>query len=225
MANSNNASKTGTTQWTSTQAYVLAVVCLLMGVAVGYLLRGSAAPAAAPLAEGNMPAAMPAGMGTQPTAEQLKQMADKQAEPLLQQLPSRPNDPALLADVGNIYYDAHQFAQAIDYYNRSLKLQPANTNVRTDLGTAYWYLGDADNAISQFQTVLKTEPTKSNTLFNLGVVEWQGKGNAKAAAASWQKLLDTNPSYENIDKVRELLAQVKQHTNIKPGTKTDKPAM
>ena len=31
-------------QWTSTQAYVLSVICLLVGVAVGYLARGSASP-------------------------------------------------------------------------------------------------------------------------------------------------------------------------------------
>ena len=32
----------GAGQWTSTQAYVLSVICLLLGVAVGYLVRGSA---------------------------------------------------------------------------------------------------------------------------------------------------------------------------------------
>jgi len=29
--------------WTSMQAYVLATICLVVGIAVGYLLRGSAA--------------------------------------------------------------------------------------------------------------------------------------------------------------------------------------
>ena len=30
--------------WTGTQAYVLAVSCLVLGVALGYLFRGSASP-------------------------------------------------------------------------------------------------------------------------------------------------------------------------------------
>ena len=34
-----------TAKWTSTQAYVLSVICLLVGVAVGYLARGSASQA------------------------------------------------------------------------------------------------------------------------------------------------------------------------------------
>jgi formate hydrogenlyase subunit 3/multisubunit Na+/H+ antiporter MnhD subunit len=32
--------------WTSTQAYILAVFCLVLGVTLGYLFRGSASPAA-----------------------------------------------------------------------------------------------------------------------------------------------------------------------------------
>ena len=32
--------------WTSAQAYILAVFCLVLGVALGYLFRGSASPAA-----------------------------------------------------------------------------------------------------------------------------------------------------------------------------------
>ena len=33
--------------WTDTQAYMLAVFCLVLGVALGYLFRGSASPVAA----------------------------------------------------------------------------------------------------------------------------------------------------------------------------------
>lgn len=39
-----------------------------------------------------------------------------------------------------------------------------------------------------------------------------------AALASWQKLVDTNPNYEGKAKVVELMAQVRKHSGIKPGT-------
>ena len=39
-------SGTTTTNWTATQTYAMAAVCLLIGVLVGYLVRGSAKPAA-----------------------------------------------------------------------------------------------------------------------------------------------------------------------------------
>jgi cytochrome c-type biogenesis protein CcmH/NrfG len=226
MNQGNQVSKTAS-GWTPSQAYVMAVLCLVLGIAVGFLVRGSAsarnqAVTGSPSAQapGAMSAAVP-----QVTPEQLKQMADKQAEPLLQQLKANPDNAALLAGIGNLYYDAQQYADAVSYYERSLSIQPANTDVRTDMATAYWYLGQSDNAVSEFQKVLKTEPTKANALFNLGVVQWQGKMDAKAAANTWQKLLDSNPNYENRAKVQELLVQVRQHSGVKPGTKTDKPAL
>ena len=156
--------------------------------------------------------------GGQPSAEQMKLMADKQAGPLLAQLPSNPNNPELLSKIGDVYYDAQIFPVAIDYYQQSLKAQPANANVRTDMATAYWYLGDADTAISEFQKALTYEPNKANTLFNLGMVKWQGKMDVAGAVQAWQKLLETNPNYENKDKVTELIAQAKKHSSIKPGT-------
>jgi cytochrome c-type biogenesis protein CcmH/NrfG len=232
MSNGKQSSSTSSGgAWTPTQAYIMAVVCLLIGIAVGYLLRGSStssgssASVADATAPSGMTPGMPAGSTGQVTPAQLKHMADKQAEPLLAQLKTNPNDTALLAQIGNTYYDAQQFQDAISYYERALKFQPANTDVRTDMGTAYWYLGDADRAVAEFRTVLKADPNKANTLFNLGMVQWQGKMDADGAVATWQKLLATNPSYENRQKVEEMIAQAKKHSGVKPGTKTDKPAM
>jgi tetratricopeptide (TPR) repeat protein len=213
MSNTRNTS----TEWTSPQAYTLAVICLLIGVVGGWLFRGSQSPAAATLvADAN--ASAPGAMGVQPSAEQMKKMADIQAAPLLEKLKSDANNADLLARVGNIYYDAQQYPAAIDYYQRSLKTQPANADIRTDMATAYWYMGDADTAITEFNRALSYEPNKANTLFNLGVVKWQGKMDVKGAVASWEKLLQTNPNYEAKDKVLQLMAEAKKHSGVKPGT-------
>jgi tetratricopeptide (TPR) repeat protein len=145
-----------------------------------------------------------------PAPQEVRQAADIQAAPLLEQLKADPTNAALLAQLGNVYYDAKQYPSAIDYYERSLKSQPANSSVRTDLGTAYWYNGDADTAIAEFNKVLASEPNKADTLFNLGVVKWQGKKDAQGAIAAWRKLLDTNPGYVNKDSVLQLIAQVQK---------------
>lgn len=206
-----------TEQWSSLQAYTLAVVCLLVGIAGGWIIRGSQSPAASVPVEA---ASAPAGgaMGSVPSAGQMKQMADTQAAPLLEKLKTDANNPELLADLGNIYYDTQQYPTAIDYYQRALKSQPENTGVRTDLGTAYWYMGNPDTAIEEFNNVLKTDPNKANALFNLGIVKWQGKMDVEGAVAAWQKLLETNPNYESKDKVQSLIAQARKHANVKPGT-------
>ncbi|MBZ5722955.1 MAG: tetratricopeptide repeat protein [Acidobacteriia bacterium] len=203
--------------WTNVQAYTLAVTCLLAGVLAGWLVRGSQSPAAAMQVASAQSATSSSDAAT-PTPEQLQHMADTQAAPLLERLKTDPNNVEVLANVGNIYYDTQQFPTAIQYYERALQQQPANTGVRTDLATAYWYLGNPDTAIQEFNKALSYEPTKPNTLFNLGIVRWQGKMDVAGAVAAWQKLLDTNPSYENKSKVLELIAQAKKHSSVKPGT-------
>ena len=201
-------------KWTALQAYSLAVICLLMGIAAGWLVRGSQSPAAA-ATETMSASAQANGRAQAPTPGQMQKMADTQAGPLLEKLKADPANGGLLASIGNIYYDAQLFPSAIDYYQRVLKLEPANTGVRTDMATAYWYTGDADAAIGEFQKSLSYEPHKANTLFNLGIVEWQGKMDISGAVAAWQELLATNPNYENKEKVLDLIAQAKKHAGVR----------
>ena len=87
-----NTKTSSTSNWTGVQAYGLAVICLLVGVAAGWLFRGSQSPAAdAPTQAAS--AAAPAGMGAdgniQPTSQQMKKMADTTAAPQLEKLKSR----------------------------------------------------------------------------------------------------------------------------------------
>ena len=208
-------------QWTSVQAYVLAVICLLVGIAGGWFIRGSQSPVTAAGETASVPAPAVGGVNASaqpPTPAQMQKMADTQAGPLIEKLKADPTNAGLLENIGNLYYDAHQFPTAIDYYQRALNVEPANTNVRTDMATAFWYAGQADIAIREFQKSLSYKPNQPNTLFNLGVVEWQGKMDIDKALATWQKLLDTNPNYEGKAKVLELMAQAKKHSGVKPGT-------
>lgn len=218
--------------WTSTQAYVLSVICLLVGVAVGYLVRGSAPTqpgttvnAQSPAGAGMSQAAMSAmGNSQQPTPEQLRQMAETQAQPLLAQLKTDPNNAPLLYQIGNLYYDAQQYPDAVKYYENSLSIDPKATDVRTDLATAYHLMGQPDRAIQEYDAVLKIDGKHANALFNEGMVKWQDKMDMNGAIAAWKHLLETNPDYPQKDRVQGLIAQAEQHMSMKPGTKTDKPS-
>jgi cytochrome c-type biogenesis protein CcmH/NrfG len=207
--------QTSNDRWTDFQAYALAVICLLLGVAGGWIIRGSQAPLSATAAVQN---SAPAPAESAPTNDQLMKMANTQAAPLLEKLNADPTNADLLTGIGNIYYDAQQYPTAIDFYQRALNSQPATSSVRTDMATAYWYTGNADRAIEEFNKALIYQPNNANTLFNLGIVKWQGKMDVAGAVAAWQKLLDTNPNYEGKEKVEKLIAQAKKHSDLKPGT-------
>ena len=205
--------------WSTPQVYILAAICFLLGIPTGYFFHvpsSSTAPAAAVASQAAPSEKAPV------TPEQLRHMADTTAASVLAELKSKPNDPALLAKAGNVYYDAQQFEEAIKYYQQALKLDPKDANVRTDMGTALYYLGDADRALAEINESLRYQPTHAQSLLNLGLIKWQSKMDINGAVAAWQKLLDTNPNFEQAEQVRQMIAQAKQHANIKPGTKTDK---
>lgn len=215
----------GAGQWTSTQAYVLSVICLLVGVAVGYLVRGSAPSSETETAQAraNAADAAPASItGAQPTPEQRRQMADTQAQPLLKQLGSNLKNAALLYQIGNLYYDAQQYPEAVKYYDQSLKIDPKATDVRTDMATAYHLMGQPDRAIQEYDAVLKIDGKHSNALFNEGMVKWQDKMDLNGAIASWKRLLEAHPDYAQRDKVEKLIAQAEQHLTMKPGSEAAK---
>ncbi len=207
--------------WTSTQVYVMAAICLLLGIAAGYLVRGPGQPVTITAQTAN---AAPPDAQQPPTPEAMKRMADTKAAPLLQQLQSSPNDPQLLAEIGNVYYDTQNFRDAISYYKRSLDIKE-DANVRTDMGTSYYYLGDSDSALAEFDRTLKTNPNFDNALFNVGMVKFQGKMDARGAVAAWEQLLKQSPNHPRRAEIEQMIAQAKKHQNLTPGQKPSKPGV
>jgi len=198
-----------------TRVYLKAAICLVVGLAVGYLLRGSRSSAssvlpAASVAKSSVRAGamgareMPGGAG------HMQQMANNQAAPLLERLKSDPNNSALLSQAGAIYHTTHQFKQAAEYYDKALQVDPKNVAIRTKLASSLFRMGDADGAIAQLNQALSYDPKDANALFDLGVVKLNGKQDSKGALAAWQRLLKSNPqlSADRKATVQKLMAAV-----------------
>jgi cytochrome c-type biogenesis protein CcmH/NrfG len=198
--------------WQAKQIYTMAVVCLLIGLALGYLFRGSQSPAvsAQPAATTQPPAPASATGGHLPSLDEMKQMADKKAAPLLEKLKDDPKNADLLFQVGNIYKATHQFKEAVGYYDRALQVSPKNVAARTEKASCMYYTGDVDGAIGQLQQSLVYAPKDANSLFNLGMIKWQGKQDGQGALAAWRQLLKSNPqlSAERKAAVQRLIANV-----------------
>jgi cytochrome c-type biogenesis protein CcmH/NrfG len=206
MANEPTTQPTAGSVWQAKQVYAMAVICLVVGLAIGYLFRGSQSSAApASPAANSQASAQPSAPAT---LEQMKQTADKMAQPLLEKLKSDPNNSDLLIQVGNIYIGAHQFKEAASYYDKSLQVDPKNVAIRTEMASCLYYNGDVDGAISQLQQSLRYDPKDANSLFNLGMIKWQGKQDSKGALAAWQQLLKSNPqlSADRKAQVQKLMA-------------------
>jgi cytochrome c-type biogenesis protein CcmH/NrfG len=208
--------------WTNAQTYVMAAICLVLGVAVGYLVH---APANAGLDFSPSAVAPPQPAPSKmPSAFDLKRMADKQVAPLLADLQKDPKNPALLAQIGRAYLAAQQYQTAEQYYQQSIAIK-ATPDTLNEMSFVSYSLGDVDKAIELLARARKMDPKNTKLLYNLGMFEWHGKSDPKAAIEAWRELLRVGPNDPKREQVEKMIAQAKQHLNLPPGAKTDKPAM
>jgi cytochrome c-type biogenesis protein CcmH/NrfG len=197
-ASSSNVLTSRPNSWRPGQVGVVVLAVLVLGILLGYLFHSTSSSGVTASASN----------GSRATATASDRF-NSTIQPLLERLRSNPNDPDLLASIGNAYYDQHNYDNAVGYYRRYLDLRPQDINVRTDMGTAMWYSGNPDGAISQFEAALRVQPDYPNTLFNLGIVKWQGKQDRLGALECWQRLLTAHPEYSDRQKVEELIQEVK----------------
>ncbi|HEX6879145.1 MAG TPA: tetratricopeptide repeat protein [Terriglobales bacterium] len=189
--------------WSGGLAYSMAGICLLVGVAAGYLIHGpnrAVVAASASDADVNQPAAI-----QMPSPDQLKHMADKKVEPVLGKLKEDPNDPVLLAEAAKTYLYAHQVDTAIEYYEKSVKIKP-DPKVLTTLGGAYHFSGNDDAALDAWNRALKIDPDFADALVNIGLVQLQSKANPEAAIEAWSRMLKSNPNHPQRAKVEKMIA-------------------
>jgi cytochrome c-type biogenesis protein CcmH/NrfG len=198
-------SQTSSTTWA-----LISVSCLVLGLAVGYVIFSGPRPPA--------PIVTPAAQ-VQPAAPGAPQpgvMDEQQAQALRNVLARDPGNVQANIQLGNLLYDAGRYAESVPPYQKAFAGDPQNVSVSTDLGTALWYSGRPDDAIAQFGKSLAINPTHPQTLFNLGIVKRDGKQDPAGAIQAWEKLLAANPSYPDRDKVLQLLEQLRQHVGGSP---------
>jgi tetratricopeptide (TPR) repeat protein len=107
-------------------------------------------------------------------------------------LDKNPQDIAALVELGNLYFDAQKFDQAVSYYQRSLKLDPTNPDVRNDEAAALHASGHDLDALREIDKVLAERPDFPQALFNKGVV-LRAMGRRSDAADAYRAYLKVAP--------------------------------
>jgi cytochrome c-type biogenesis protein CcmH/NrfG len=225
MENESAAPAASKANWKTAQLLAVCAVCLMIGVLVGYLVRGSApqpavATAMQPGAVNAQPeATVPTGPQAQqamPSLDDMRRMADKKAEPLLAKLKSDPKNPELLNQIGLVYKSAHQFKEAAGYFEQSLRNDPKNIGVRADYASCLYFTGDVDGALAQLNKSLTYDPTHAGTLMNIGIIKWKSKNDAKGAIESWEKVLKYHPDFPQREMVEHMITEAKQSSRATP---------
>ena len=87
-----------------------------------------------------------------------------------------------------------QFDAAIDFFKRSLKVNPGNAEAYNNIGNVLNSKGDPDAALDYFKKALKIKPKFAAVYNNIGNA-LNAKGDTDAAIGSYKKALKIKPDY------------------------------
>lgn len=121
---------------------------------------------------------------------------------LLRALEREPVNAVVLTNLGHVAYETGNFAQAIDYYNRShIIFDPTQLNAGVHLGRSYYLNGEYDKCIiiSKY-TLAQTDDEKSYYMSYYNMTKALIKqGDCKAAEVSFKK---TEPAIHNFKSLK-----------------------
>ena len=171
---------------------VLGIAGILFGLIVGWVLGSQqtarVARTAAPVAQAapaeQQAAAAPAPPPIDPA--RVKALEEAAAQ--------NPKDVQPRVQLGNIYFDAEKYPDAIKWYEQAIAISANDPNVSTDLGVAYYYTNQSDKALAQFDKSLAIDPKHIKTLLNVGIVKAFGKQDLVGAGKAWQTVVDLAPT-------------------------------
>ena len=166
---------------------VFGVAGVFFGVLVGWIIGSQQATVAPPQAAAAPAAAAPSAQAPPPFDESRAAALKASAE-------RNPSDAESRVQLGNLYFDAERYDDAMRWYAEALKVDPRNVNASTDLGIAYYYSNQPDRALAQFDKSLEIDPKHSKTLLNIGIVRSFGKEDLDGAEKAWQRVLDVAPN-------------------------------
>lgn len=193
------------------EALMMLIAGTVLGAVLGFIgtrqYYVSQAPAVLPSPPAADPGATPTQGGMPPggsqefdSSQHVAMVAQVQAE-----IDKDPKNVEKRVMLGNIFYDAGKWAQAMPLYEQALALDDTNTDVIVDLGVCYRNVNKLDEAMAMFARALKIDPNKKQALFNQAIVYGIDKGD-KAKARAILKVFEAK--YPDEPAARQLAAEL-----------------
>jgi len=129
------------------------------------------------------------------------QLLQAGADALAKALELQPLDPEYNACMGKLYsywaktVDPSKFEQAVEFYERALRLSPRDAVYRNGLGRVYFDAGRYEEAVRQLKLSLEIDPEFSATYYNLGLT-YLKLGEKDKAREHFETALRLDPECE-----------------------------
>jgi Flp pilus assembly protein TadD len=173
----------------ASHSIVMLLVGALVGFTVGYFAGGGGRP-------GGAASAAAAGKGGERAAE-LRQALDRD-----------PENPRLLTELGNLYYDREEWDQAIAMYEKARRKAPKDPNLLSDLGAAHRNRGEFELAVAYFQKAREADPNHWQSLLNWTLVEAFDRNDRKAAQPLFEELEKRYPEIPGLDRIQAQISSL-----------------
>jgi cytochrome c-type biogenesis protein CcmH/NrfG len=123
-----------------------------------------------------------------------------------------PKNVEALTELGNMQADQQNFDEALKWYQQAVNAEPKNIELRNYLGEAQFQANRIEDSLATFKSALAINPSHPEALFDYGYVLLMGKKDSQGAIQSWEKLIKDNPKFDQIDRVKQLIASVKERS-------------
>ncbi len=169
------------------------VAGIAFGLIAGWIIGTQQAKPAAPAAA-SQSASAPAAAGAASSNTRAALVDEAKVAALKSVAEREPANARPRIDLGNLYFDAERYDDAITWYEQAVKLAPNDENLSTDLGVCYYYTNQPDKALARFDASLKINPKHTKTLLNVGIVRAFGKQDLAGATKAWEQVIAIDPN-------------------------------
>ena len=172
------------------QSVVMLLVGALVGFGGGYFAGGGGRPSA-------------------PGAAAARGAPGDRIPEITRALERDPENPEILMDLGNTYYDREDWDRAIAAYEKARRKAPKNPNLLSDLGAAHRNRGEFELAVAFFQKAREANPDHWESLLNWLLVEAYDRRDARAAQRLFDEVKQRYPDIPQLDKVQEQITSLR----------------
>jgi len=193
-----------------TESIVYAIGGTLFGLLVGWIIGTQQGPIVVPGAAPAAPAAATTAMTQQAAPPATRPALDEsQVTPLRNIAERDKKNVESRVHLGDLYFDAGRYTDAIKWYEEAVALSPKDVNVSTDLAIAYYYTEQTEKALKQMAVSLSIDPKHAKTWLNMGVVKAFGKQDLPGAMAAWENVIKLAPGSDDAQAAQRALDNLK----------------
>jgi cytochrome c-type biogenesis protein CcmH/NrfG len=128
---------------------------------------------------------------------------------LTRKIAANPKDVASFIRLGDLYFQAGDYASTADWMGRAVKLRPADVTARLALGAAWFNLGKPKDAEKQWRRTVTIDPKNVEARYDLGFLYLSANPPDMARVrAEWGKVIELAPRSQVAKTVAAHLEQI-----------------